>query len=800
MNTHGSEVKVFARTRPTANFAQDLIEYLPDGQTVNVRLKKDSRKGIVNNQLNSWSFRLDRVLHDVSQEEVYSSVARSVVLGALDGYNGTVMCFGQTGAGKTYTMTGATESYKERGIIPRAIQEVFREVERRSDHIITVRLSFLEIYNETLLDLLSSVKDTPTGAPAVMSIVDEGGGGVTVKGLSMHLVHNEEEALNLLFEGEMNRIIGAHTLNRNSSRSHCIFTVHIESHSRTLSDAKYVTSKLNLVDLAGSERLGKTGSEGQILIETMYINKSLSFLEQAILALADRRRDHVPFRQSKLTHALKDSLGGNCNTVLVANVYGEVAQIEETLSTLRFASRMKCVRTEPAVNEHVDPVIQIKKLQKEIQLLKQELSIRDTLANRTGMSYGALTETQVAEIQSQVLRYFDGTLDEINIVSIRQVKEVFVQFKLALQQREQKIKADMIQNFALAEKTQSTQSAANAKGPNGMVGEIDGPSFGVGMAPPLEKNSRLQSPHRSKTKKGKDINRKEGAGSPAQVKEEPAVSSTSRINPLLVSQKDIDGQEPEMLSQDSQGPPAGDRENFRADSPPPKAAAFEDFKAERGSEINRILKENKAVLVERRRRLRELTDGVNAAKREIDRTSAELQQRREQSQRHGRFVSADGEPVLEEAELALLLRLQELKGQYRQQYKELRGTKAEVSYCEHLVDQCRTRLLSEFESWYNESFLIPEETQAILRSGDPAIQPGHIPMAKALALEEDDQEHFEHLRSELLKSPGAISYFNAHDRTLQRRNYTRTSTQKLQQKRSSEDNGRTKLPAILSVT
>ncbi|KAJ8276998.1 hypothetical protein GJAV_G00070270 [Gymnothorax javanicus] len=796
MNSHGSEVKVFGRTRPTANFAQDLIEYLPDGQTVNVCLRKDSRKGIVNNQLNSWSFRLDRVLHDVSQEEVYNSVARRVVLGALDGYNGTVMCFGQTGAGKTYTMTGATESYRERGIIPRALQEVFREVGQRSDHKITVHLSFLEIYNETLLDLLASAKETPVGPPAVMAIVDEGGGGVTVKGLSMHLVQAEEDALNLLFEGEMNRIVGAHSLNKNSSRSHCIFTVHIESRSRTVSDAKYVTSKLNLVDLAGSERLGKTGSDGQILIETMYINKSLSFLEQAILALADRRRDHVPFRQSKLTHALKDSLGGNCNTVLVANIYGEEAQIEETLSTLRFATRMKCVRTDPAINEHVDPLLQIKRLQKEIQLLRQELSLQDTLANRSRMSYGSLTETQVAEIQSQVQRYLDGALDEINIVSIRQVKEVFVQFKLAVQHHEQKIRNE-IENFALGETALGTQSAANLKGSNATLGEVDGPSVGGGVAAPLDKN-RNQSAHRAKTKKGKELNRKEGAASPALLKEPEA--STSRINPLVMSQKDMESQEPEMQNQDSQGPQAGERENIRPDSPPPKATAFEDFKVERGSEINRILKENKSVLVQRRRRLRELTDGVNAAKREIDHTSAELQRQREHSQRNGRFMSAEGDLVLEEAELTLLLKLQELKGRYRQQHQELRNTKAEVNYCEHLVDQCRARLFSEFESWYNESFLIPEETQTVLRAGQSVIQPGLIPMAKTLALEEDDQDHYERLRSELLSSPGAVSYFNALDRNMQRRNYSRTTNQKLQQRGSSREMRRTKQPSILSVS
>uniref|UniRef100_A0A8C7CPW8 Kinesin-like protein n=1 Tax=Oncorhynchus kisutch TaxID=8019 RepID=A0A8C7CPW8_ONCKI len=575
----GSEVRVLVRSRPTANFAQELIEYLPDGQTVSVHQRKDSRKGVVNNQLSSWSFRLDGVLHDVSQEEVYGRVGRGVVLGALEGYNGTVMCFGQTGAGKTYTMTGATENYKQRGIIPRALQEVFHEVEQRSDHAFSVHLSFLEIYNETLVDLLASVRGCPGVGPGGMAVVEEAGGGVSVRGLSLHPVHSEEVALNLLFEGEMNRIIGAHALNKNSSRSHCILTVHIESRSHTLSDAKYVTSKLNLVDLAGSERLGKTGSEGQVLKEAMYINKSLSFLEQAILALADRRRDHVPFRQTKLTHALKDSLGGNCNTVLVANIYGEASQIEETLSTLRFASRMKCVQMDPVVNEHTDPVLQVRKLEKEIQLLKQELSIHNTLANRMGMSYDTLSETQVAEIQSQVRRYLEGSLDEINI-SLAYVLN---------RQQEQKVKAQLCQNYTLVEKAQSTAGSTAAK-----------VSLCLMLGPVATKMVLLQTS-----------------------------CILESVNPV---QRDREGREHDPQNQEPQGPQEPLRTEYKhtyvplynicpvyymrysmhrdnmsdlvflhSSSPPPKAEAFEDFKAERGSEINRILKENKVVLLERRR-------------------------------------------------------------------------------------------------------------------------------------------------------------------------------------------------------
>nr|XP_020473154.1 kinesin-like protein KIF9 [Monopterus albus] len=358
MKPHSGKVDVFVRIRPTAKFSRGLIECLPDGQTVNIYNRKDSRKlqDSKKGQLSFWSFRLEGVLKDVSQEEVYARVCQRVLQGALEGYNGTVLCFGQTGAGKTYTMTGSTESYQYRGIIPRALQEVFREVDKRTEHSLSVLLSYLEIYNETLVDLLSPQQGS-THRSRGMAVVEEAGRGMFVRGLSLHPVRSEEEALNLMFQGEMSRIIGSHALNRNSSRSHCIFTMHIESRSRSLSDATYITSKLNLVDLAGSERLGKTGSGRQMLTEATYINKSLSFLEQVIVALADCHRDHVPYRQSKLTHVLKDSLGGNCNTVLVANIYGEAAQIEETLSTLRFASRMKCVRTDPTINEHTDPAV-----------------------------------------------------------------------------------------------------------------------------------------------------------------------------------------------------------------------------------------------------------------------------------------------------------------------------------------------------------------------------------------------------------------------------------------------------------
>ncbi|KAM8823486.1 kinesin-like protein KIF9 isoform 6-T6 [Spinachia spinachia] len=564
--------------------------------TVNVHQRKDSRKpqDTKRDHLIYWSFRLEGVLQDVSQEEVYARVCQRVVLGALDGYNGTLMCFGQTGAGKTYTMTGSTESYNQRGVIPRALQEVFREVEKRTAHFFSVHLSYLEIYNETLVDLLSSLQGSPRPSPRGMVVTEEPGRGVFIRGLSLHPVHSEEEALNLLFEGGLNQMIGSHALNRNSSRSHSIFTLYIESRSRTLCDANYVTSKLNLVDLAGSERVGKTGSEGQMFKEAMYINKSFSFLEQAILALADRRRDHVPFRQTKLTRVLKDSLGGNCNTVLVANIYGEAAQIEETLSTLRFASRMKCVRTNPAVNEYSSP---------------------------ESKEWGSTDDVEDCSFEA------------------------------------------------------STPSQKNTQ--------------------------RLSSAKAKKSKDKQSQSKRQEEASPVSRKRLESASKP-KLNSLQVPEREEESLEPDTEGLDIQEsqPPAN--EPIHLDSTRPKAEAFEDFKVGPGSKLDRILKENKSVLLERRSLLRQISEEVNAVKSEIDCFTASMQQR-ETGVGQVQYL------VTEEPDAASQQQLKELKGLYRQRYQVLREIKAEVNYCQQLVDQCRVRLLSEFENWCEQSFPVSDE-------------------------------------------------------------------------------------------
>ncbi|XP_073643970.1 kinesin-like protein KIF9 isoform X3 [Tursiops truncatus] len=813
------KVHAFVRVKPTDDFAHEMIKYGDDNKTINIHLKKDTRRGVVNNQQTDWSFKLDGVLHDASQDLVYETVAKDVVSQALNGYNGTIMCYGQTGAGKTYTMTGATENYKHRGILPRALQQVFKMIEERPTQAITVRVSYLEIYNESLFDLLSTL---PYVGPSVtpMTIV-ESPQGVFIKGLSVHLTSQEEDAFSLLFEGETNRIIASHTMNKNSSRSHCIFTIYVES-------------------------------EGRVLKEATYINKSLSFLEQAIIALGDQKRDHIPFRQCKLTHALKDSLepllkllplpevpshfpsslnqlaesfitlktkvegfsgdvfpslteelglclvilvfpgfcigpngtvvGGNCNMILVTNIYGEASQLEETLSSLRFASRMKLVTTEPAINEKYDAERMVKNLEKELALLKQELAIHDSLANRTLVNYDPMDEIQIAEINSQVRRYLEGTLDEIDIINLRQIQEVFNQFRVVLSQQEQEVESTLRRKYTLIDKNDfeaisAVQKAGLVDDDGHLVGEPDGQGFGLGVAPFSTRPGKKSKSKKMFKEQLGSLARKEGASSPVSGKELDASTSKTQLTP---SSKD--GDVKDMLLQDRETSsieplasesPKEELRPPRPSTPPTKPVAFEDFKNERGSEINRIFKENKSILNERRKRASETTQRINAIKREIDMTKEALNFHKSLREKQGEYENK-GLMIIDEEEFLLILKLKDLKKQYRTEYQDLQDLRAEIQYCQRLVDQCRHRLLMEFDIWYNESFFVPEDLQAALKPGG-SIRPGMMPLSRIVSLGEDDQDRFSRLQQTMLpEGPDSVSFYNAKVKTEQKHNYLKT--------------------------
>jgi len=226
-----SAVKVVIRTRPTASFAQDFIK-VGESQQLTVKMPKSDNP----NAQDSWSWKFDSVLHNASQETVYTEQVQPIVQQVLRGFNGTVMCYGQTGAGKTFTQTGSIESYQNRGITPRAIAEVFHYFSDMPQYDATISVSYLEIHNDALIDLLSTLPtDTPITEP--LSLFEDKKGETHVKNLKIEQVNSEEEALNMLFEGTTNRTISNHMLNRNSTRGHAVFTLHIRMKSRVDSSA-----------------------------------------------------------------------------------------------------------------------------------------------------------------------------------------------------------------------------------------------------------------------------------------------------------------------------------------------------------------------------------------------------------------------------------------------------------------------------------------------------------------------------------------------------------------------------------
>ncbi|DBA69276.1 hypothetical protein WJX79_007614 [Trebouxia sp. C0005] len=315
------------------------------------------------------TFTFDNVFDwNSTQSDVYTETAKPIVDSVLEGYNGTVFAYGQTGTGKTHTMDGGAGD-SERGIIPKTFNQIFEAIQVSEQQQFLVRASFLEIYNEEVRDLLSK---NPKNKLELKERKEQ---GVYVKGLNSFVVKSVAEITSVLEVGKKNRSVGATMMNQDSSRSHSIFTITVEKLQQ--GDGKgsghVRVGKLNLVDLAGSERQSKTGATGDRLKEATKINLSLSALGNVISALVDSKSGHTPYRDSKLTRLLQDSLGGNTKTVMIANIGPADYNLDETISTLRYANRAKNIKNKPRINEDPKDAM-LREFQDEILRLKAELA------------------------------------------------------------------------------------------------------------------------------------------------------------------------------------------------------------------------------------------------------------------------------------------------------------------------------------------------------------------------------------------------------------------------------------------
>lgn len=340
------QIEAYARLKPIDHDQQELTSIIhqntASGDLLEVYSSKLQQQAVCNLKP-SHQFKFRKVFSDSStQEQVYQQVAWPLVNDLMDGYNGTIFAYGQTGSGKTYTMSGKGYEWEQRGLIPRVCSQMFDIIQaRRSKIQYTVFGSYLEIYNEQGFDLLDKKHaETAFEKWSKITLFEDQNQNLHLKNLSIHQIDSEQDALNLLVTGNYIRKVSSTPINHSSSRSHCIFTLAIEG--KDLETNEVMTSKLHLVDLAGSERIYKSEPDSLIKKEARYINRSLSYLEQVIIALYEREqgsRDHVPFRNSMMTSILRDSLGGNCRTVMIANMSLDLDNEDETVSTARFAVR-----------------------------------------------------------------------------------------------------------------------------------------------------------------------------------------------------------------------------------------------------------------------------------------------------------------------------------------------------------------------------------------------------------------------------------------------------------------------------
>ncbi|KAJ4830991.1 Kinesin-like protein KIN-5D [Turnera subulata] len=375
----GVNVQVIVRCRPMNE--DELRVNTPVVISCNEgRREVSAAQSIANKQIDR-TFLFDKVFGPTSkQKDLYDVAVSPIVFEVLEGYNCTIFAYGQTGTGKTYTMEGGArkkngEFPSDAGVIPRAVKQIFDILESQCAEY-SMKVTFLELYNEEISDLLApeeTIKFVDDKSKKPIALMEDGKGGVFVRGLEEEIVCTANEIYKILEKGSAKRRTAETLLNKQSSRSHSIFSITIHIKECTPEGEEMIKcGKLNLVDLAGSENISRSGAREGRAREAGEINKSLLTLGRVINALVEHS-GHVPYRDSKLTRLLRDSLGGKTKTCIIATISPSIHSLEETLNTLDYAHRAKNIKNKPEVNQKMMKSAMIKDLYSEIDRLKQEV-------------------------------------------------------------------------------------------------------------------------------------------------------------------------------------------------------------------------------------------------------------------------------------------------------------------------------------------------------------------------------------------------------------------------------------------
>eukprot|EP00164_Ancoracysta_twista_P002672 GFYU01003552.1.p1 GENE.GFYU01003552.1~~GFYU01003552.1.p1 ORF type:complete len:829 (-),score=201.78 GFYU01003552.1:170-2656(-) len=447
MGKDKGNIEIYARIRPTGQNV-DHFE-IENNNKLLFRVKRDMEKYVINNQKTDYEFSFNHIFDmATTQDQIFDKVAKPSIDNVLKGINATIFAYGQTGSGKTFTITGGPERYADRGLIPRSLTYLFNQMQKSTDVEYELKISYFEIYTEVGYDLLAEKQKTKgiEDLPKVKILLDETDGAVAFQNLRIPAVHTEDEALNYLFIGDVNRSIAETTMNQASTRGHTIFTIYVTS--SVPGSALQRTAKLHLVDLAGSERVHKTGAEGLLLKEASSINTSLLYLYQVILALGEKKQ-HIPYRNSMLTKVLKDSLGGNCRTVMISTLNVEKKQADESISTCRFAQRAALISNYIMVNETVNSDVLIRRLRKQIRELEEELAYY----RNGGEGEINIDDEERQRLRGMVQTYIEDTSPEASLAvgHPAKVKVCFELFKEIVSDESQRASGGVGEDYAGAE-------------------------------------------------------------------------------------------------------------------------------------------------------------------------------------------------------------------------------------------------------------------------------------------------------------------------------------------------------------
>ncbi|XP_036066663.1 kinesin-like protein KIF6 isoform X4 [Oryzias melastigma] len=685
-------IQIFGRMKPTKNpagvYSLDNDELM--GASLEFVLPKDLTDGFVNNKRESYRFRFKKVFdQQAKQEDIFKNIAKPVADSVLAGFNGTIFAYGQTGSGKTFTITGGAEHYTDRGIIPRTLSYLFERFSQDSSTVYTTHISYLEIYNEVGYDLLdprheaSRLEDLPK-----VLIMEDTDQNIHLRNLSLQQAANEEEALNLLFLGDTNRMIS-----------------------------------------------------------------------EVILALSERSRSHIPYRNSMLTSVLRDSLGGNCMTTMIATLAVDKRNLDESISTCRFAQRVALIKNEAILNEELDPVLLIAHLKEEILTLKKELAMM--MGEQKSKQ---LSTDEILKLEELIKAFLNDPDPDVTLSlgpDMRKVQHSFLYFKKKLLEKQSEENQCSDQSSAATRKNLAHISAVDMNSLKGMLRQRDNeisilvkmlkkekqraddavaqlskiaiyqnlssqslpncstvPGFGEGITDPLSLNHGAQATSSSLTRE-------------EYVELGDDVSTVSKLTGEITSTYSLNGQQLKSTS------PQSRYGNVKAqqEDPTPKENRFQESHEghmnhgghvlpymKKGSQLSagkleafeifikdheeqKIIEENKKLIKKRSAEAETLSEHLNQVRNRIAELKKQLQMKRRQRAAQ-RFEDVEGNYTpggkLDPIEEDLCEQIKQEKIAYKTTIGRLKTLSTEIEHLQLLLEKVKVKIQTDFQRWWSQ--------------------------------------------------------------------------------------------------